>query len=261
MRLKTYLMLCILTFSIGSGIGFVWPTKAQQPQLAQSPLHQSPTPDRKLFANNVIFDYQPDSPLQPENIIDISYAGGDEIGITLKNTSNKTIRAYGFEVLSYSLLDDPSPTRSFQGSSSIESKSWIPAHTTIDTSLGLNFLDASKVKLRLDFVEFADGTTWGKDSYHYHDMVLGFRAGMLAATQKLLTLAATHDVTSLLKSDLVDLVPTQKISENWLSEFKHGVQEIQSKLRKANNNQQAKEILWSISQELKLAAGSNDVLR
>jgi hypothetical protein len=256
-------MLCTLVLAIGGGLGFIWPTKAQQPQLVQPNVRESQnppvsSPEHKLFANNVIFDYQPDSPLQPENIIDVSYAGGDEIGLTLKNISNKTIRAYGFEILSYPFLDSNQPTRNFQGSSSIESKNWIPAQATVDNSLGQNFLDASKVVIRLDFIEFADGTTWGKDTYHYHDMVLGFRAGMLAATQRLL--AAISNETNLQNIDLLNLQPTKVVSEGWLSEFKNGVQEVRSRISNVRSQQEANAILSAINHDIKLMLEPINVL-
>jgi hypothetical protein len=54
MRLKTYLMLCILTFSIGSGIGFVWPTIAQTPQQpSPQPQFQTTNYNESLVYSNI----------------------------------------------------------------------------------------------------------------------------------------------------------------------------------------------------------------
>jgi hypothetical protein len=249
MRLKTYLMLCILTFSIGSGIGFVWPTIAQIPQQSSTSNEETPAITRKLFSQNTIFNYQPDSPLQPAEITAVSYPDGDLIHVSLTNVSSKIIRAYVIEFQFYSGAMSMGKT-TLQNNIAYSANYILPGNPVIQALTKEDLAIADKVVVNLDFVEFNDGSSWGKDRTNYRTTLQDFRAGALAATEQLLGLSRQQGPTILLKNFSLTVAPITPLPQERLNNFLHGAYSIQKLLQTTNNTAKAQETLSTLHKEM-----------
>jgi hypothetical protein len=249
MKFRTYIILGTLVFVIGGGLGFVWPTIAQTPQQQLISKEGNIPVTRKLFAKNSVFNYQPDSPLQPAEITEVSYSYGDTINISLTNTSAKIIRAYVIELNFYS--GNASAGKTIIHNNIATSSHYILPGNPIVQSLALEDLTtADKMTVNLDFVEFNDGSTWGKDQTNYRETLQDFRAGALAATTQLLQLADQQGTAILVRNFQLSVVPTTVLPENRFQNFLHGARSIQQLIHNAGNPQKAQETLSTIHQEM-----------
>ena len=88
--------------------------------------------------------------------------------------------------------------------------------------------------LSVDFVEFADGTKWGPDTFKHGEMFDGFRAGAKKAKAVLLEKLSANGPDVLvdsLDSLKVDPYRTNSHSSGWLKEFAHGVEWMRERVR------------------------------
>jgi hypothetical protein len=93
----------------------------------------------------------------------------------------------------------------------------------------------SKVILSVDFVEFADGNTWGADTFKMSEKLAGARAGGSAALEQLRGEAKARGLKSV--ADLIDkeikLTPQTDKTETWKEGFEEGVRSVRARLQHA----------------------------
>lgn len=94
------------------------------------------------------------------------------------------------------------------------------------------------VTLSVDFVEFDDGTTWGRDMYNSRDMLAGWREGATAECvrlHKLLKSNGPSAVFDAVRVEVSDEPPesenSTKPSSNWKMGYGSGVASIRYRLR------------------------------
>jgi hypothetical protein len=91
--------------------------------------------------------------------------------------------------------------------------------------------------LSLDYVEFANGSTWGSDTCKSGERLSGLRAGVLAARDKFAKVPTENrgkDVINLLKQDVAIIEVPDGHSSVWVEGFRDGVRGLFEKLRRAN---------------------------
>jgi len=105
--------------------------------------------------------------------------------------------------------------------------------------IGVRFSEPIEaVEISIDFVEFANGTTWGSDSFKSGELLAGKRAGAQALVRYLKQLAVRTDMASLLLSledNSFELTPEANHSAKWLEGFRSGVASMRSRIRDEQN--------------------------
>lgn len=93
----------------------------------------------------------------------------------------------------------------------------------------------NKVVLSVDFVEFADGSTWGADTFKMSEKLAGQRAGGRAALTELRDKSKKHGLKAV--SDAIDeeivLTPESDKSRIWKVGFEEGVRIVRVRLQHA----------------------------
>jgi hypothetical protein len=281
MSLKTYFMLCIIAFTIGSGISFIWPTNAQTS--SQQPLppssqpatpHQAEDQDpsnryipgpKKLRPENIILSYKPDIPIEITSIKEEFSDGRDVITVKLTNTSAKKIRAEGIKILAYDKFDESRHNFTlFYLAHHSTSKSFLKPGATIERVLSESFLEAEKVLIVVDFIEFEDGQVWGPNQEGYADNIKGQRAGMVAALEKLISMVNEKGIAVLSKEQQITIATpnTDSRSKRWKEGFERGVRSVQSSYHAGifeNNLGKAKDRVFNDYSELKSIVERDDV--
>ena len=82
-----------------------------------------------------------------------------------------------------------------------------------------------KVKLSIDFVEFADGTTWGKDVHKSAEKLEGCRAGERAVSDALLPFLNTGGIQAVgeaFELDRLEIEAPPGVSSKWAEGFRLG---------------------------------------
>lgn len=208
-------------------------TPVQQAMISP-PLAQQPK-----FAPKIAARSQPDSPLAITSIQITDQAIPDipntEFGFYVVNASSKAIAAFAIKqdivangaasgggVSLYHLLLSNSSLRS--GNSRL-----IP--DTVDESSANNTI----VYLSVDFVQFADGTTWGADSGRSLERVLGQRSAVELLSEELLnTLNADKDIPRAIEDSAANLHYPQDHSETWKAGFNSALRLLVDRLKRAN---------------------------
>jgi hypothetical protein len=83
----------------------------------------------------------------------------------------------------------------------------------------------SQVTLSVDFVEFADGTTWGPNLYKADEMVAGQRAGAREAKKRIQKAYKSEGVKAalnLVETDPVGATPLPEAAQNWEAGYHRG---------------------------------------
>lgn len=97
---------------------------------------------------------------------------------------------------------------------------------------------SSDIELSLDFVEFANGSTWGVDVCQSAERLSGLRAGALAAKDKLAKMLDQNNgkaLINMLKFDAPILEAPEDHSPVWVEGFQGGVRTLFERVRKAND--------------------------
>jgi len=94
----------------------------------------------------------------------------------------------------------------------------------------------NSIILSIDFVEFVNGETWGKDEYNSAERLAGQRAGGHAAIEYFRQLRVKKGSSALLEtitSEEDEIVPAQGGSSEWQDGFKTGVGLVRLRLKRA----------------------------
>lgn len=173
---------------------------------------------------------QPDSPLTISGVkVDVTSHDEPLINFHTTNVSYKAVRAYA--ILKTQNIEE-SQTGEIQLNHMTTLGSMLyPTHSKADMSPA----DESNVVLSIDFVEFADGTTWGDDTFKSKERLAGQRAGARAAKEHLLRAlkeGGPEAVLDAISSVVVPRPPNQ--SEQWTAGFSVGVDVIRNRIQTAH---------------------------
>jgi len=93
-----------------------------------------------------------------------------------------------------------------------------------------------RITLIVDFVEFADGSSWGRDTHQSAERLSGHRAGKRAASQyylELLELRGSSSVIQAYESERETILPPQGHSQKWEDGFRSGTNTVRARLQHA----------------------------
>jgi hypothetical protein len=176
---------------------------------------------------------QDDAPLRIINTFVESEPGVFRLKVMAQNQSGKRIRAYA--IVAFAGVQSRVIFANLTTPATVFQPTQIK---TFDLPYGENEAPGL-VTLSIDFVEFEDGSTWGRDMYNAHDKLAGQREGAKAERERLRELlkskgpSAVFDAVRAEVSD--DLPPTSetttKHSEEWRLGYSNGVALIRHRLR------------------------------
>lgn len=187
--------------------------------------------NQKLVGAEVV--KQESNPLQiTVSYIDNTALSFQSVHLILQNIGNKPVRAY-------SLLGDID-TNGRVISTSFATR-FLKAGELTETEMQIErqiIKTSSVLRLSIDYVEYSDGSSWGKDIHGKSKLIGGERAGRAFAIKYLRGLiksGKTADVTNLLGqkiSELVVSVPEPGQSDEWKTGYRRGYKAIVSILQK-----------------------------
>jgi len=207
---------CLVLLSSGGKIaGNISSQKASVPSVSVQPQSNAP-----LRIN--VLSYDSSDPRTPEIIYEVT------------NVSAKPIRAYtvsqetlrGTEKSEGSVLSDLDLSAAVlqPGQYSTESITYQPLSEK-----------PSQVTLSVDFVEFADGTTWGPNLYKSADMLAGQRAGAREARKRILQVYKSGGLQAALKlieTDSDSVTPPSGRTPEWEEGFRYGYSFLSKRLKR-----------------------------
>ncbi len=156
-----------------------------------------------------------------------------QLDTVVTNTSIQSIQAYAIR---YETLSFHSKGGGLELSNAGSSSSVLQSGQSASISVGdgVQYSDAiNNIIISVDFVEFADGTTWGPDTYKSAERLDGQRAGARAVAQHLLDIlkiSGPSSVINALETDHSDSAPTSGHSAEWLEGFQTGANTIRERL-------------------------------
>lgn len=189
-----------------------------------------PQPSPTLIVQN-----QPQSPLVISAPRYVSNPQGPEIALDVTNVSSKKIRAFAIKQVVGQGVSAQSSVYLINLDLSLSElpPNYSKTHySTFEQSSGLENL----VSLAVDYVQFADGTSWGDDSAKSAERVAGQRAAGEILTSKLtasLDSIEAENVQSLLRFEAANLEPKQEASDEWKVGFRTGLQAVLTRLIRA----------------------------
>ncbi len=158
----------------------------------------------------------------------------------LANVSGKPIRAYTIKhEVSYG--DDQYKSR---GANSVQlpsmSQALLPSQSRQEEGGGEARYNqpVNEIVLSVDFVEFADGTTWGEDEYKFAEKLAGVRAGGKAALKKFrekLNKGGLDALSDVLTQDDITAPDILNGSQERKEGFETGVSVVRNRLRRAKD--------------------------
>lgn len=188
-------------------------------------------------AFTVQVEAQPQSPLQIASTSILSFDPfSPKIELTVTNTGGKGIRAFtvsrevvagaGGAIRAATLTNLTTQRRVLQPG---QSKTDVVGEPYSQQPI-------SKITFSVDFVEFVNGETWGKDENNSADRLAGQRAGGRAAYEHFRSLLAQKGAAPLLEAITAEgnvLTPPQQNSPEWQDGFKDGAGLVRIRLNRA----------------------------
>jgi len=113
-----------------------------------------------------------------------------------------------------------------------------PSQSRSETLSGLPVTSkpVERITLIVDFVEFADGSLWGRDTHQSAERLSGHRAGKRAATQYYLKLLESRGVSSVIQAyglEGENILPPPGHSQKWEDGFRSGTNTVRARLQHA----------------------------
>lgn len=157
---------------------------------------------------------QPGSPISIEIVgVDNSKSRFQSVNFTARNASSKPIRGYviwGGEDGQGKIISEFFPTKPSSPRSTYADEMMLERE---------NIKGDKSIVLTVDYVEFADGTSWGNDFLQESAQVSAQRIGALSATSEFLDKISRYDldsISSLLVTPLAEIeVPSSEMSKNF----------------------------------------------
>lgn len=186
---------------------------------------------------------QPDSPLQLSNVVarwrktkDIKEEEWNILTVNFisQNVSDKTIRAYTIRQFSGESGDNGGLS-SF--SYSLTTSGLLKPNQLLNQDIGeQGFLNPPEnIKIGVDFVEFTDGSTWGKDNSNSAQQLAGIKAGVKATLEYLREINKQNGIEAVIEelSEMKELLPPEDKSVIWKRGYQNGVRYIKLKIKRA----------------------------
>lgn len=200
--------------------------------------------------DTVLINPQPDSPLRITTATIESAPEESYINISVINVGNKPIRAFAV-------------SRDEEGGGVRSSGVGLYHMSTLSTLLPpgqpmsvVYDADGERIMLSIDFVEFADGATWGPDVHKSAERLAGQRVGGQAALQYLLKVLETGDSEAVLKAITKNAVTTPSgHTKQWELGFRTGVDVVYGRIQKANREGGSAQIGYELTQPYDAATG------
>ena len=193
---------------------------------------------------------QSDSPLQISNVVQRSETSVDDLGrtweslivnYTIQNVSDKTIRAYTLREFSGEFdIDVGGVVSSYKLSgggifipNQLSNEQMGESSSTLVTpgspQLRENF------KLAVDFIEFTDGSTWGKDLSNSAQQFAGIKAGIKTVLESIKKSNQQGGIKSVIKilNEMKELTLPAEQNEKWKRGFRIGSNGMKSQLKRA----------------------------
>jgi hypothetical protein len=161
-----------------------------------------------------------------------------QLDTVVTNTSTQSIQAYAIR---YETLSSHSKGGGLELCNAGSSSSVLQSGQSASISVGdgLQYSDAiNNITLSVDFVEFADGTTWGPDTYKSAERLDGQRVGARTVAQRLLDIlkiGGPAGVINALETGRSDFAPTSGHSAEWLEGFQTGANTIRERLKQSHS--------------------------
>lgn len=193
---------------------------------------------------------QLDSPLQILNVVQRSNRSTDNEGkiwenqtvdFTLQNVSSKTIRAYTFRQFSGEFDTDLGSVMSAYKLSAegIFKPNQVSNEQIGGSSFTLIDPDSPQIKesskLAVDFIEFTDGSTWGKDLSNSAQQLAGIKTGIKMTLDSLKVSKQQGSIELVIKTlnEMKEPSPPDEQSEKWKRGFGIGAKTMKSIIKRA----------------------------
>ncbi len=183
---------------------------------------------------------QPDSPLLLSNVVSKWRISTDDKGekwnmlvveFSSQNVSDKSIRAYTIRQFNGEFSNNNGMTSFSYPATATFFKPYQIRSEDIGES-GLQKIPEN-IKIAVDFVEFADGSTWGQDISKSAQRLEGLRAGAEASLEYLKNTNKQNGIEAVIKSlDEIKVAPTETQNDIWKSGFKTGINIIKIRIKR-----------------------------
>jgi hypothetical protein len=231
---KNRLIPLIVLLAISSLVVAVGGRRPQQKRTSP-PLKASAT-DEKGHCR-VTIEEQPESPIRvllqgPE----LADPVGPTVELTIVNISAKAIHAYAIK---YETLANTTRSGGWDVSIPAAKKAAFTSGAAASMEIsGTTYAPPlNSMRVSVDFVEFADGSTWGPDKYNTRDRIGGMRAGAQAARERLSEVLKTLGREAVLRTvneHTADGISRPSSgSPQWTQGFEEGIGFIKARVREA----------------------------
>lgn len=185
---------------------------------------------------------QPGSPLQLSNPVPswrtMVNPEGRELNMLVvdfvsENTSSKTISAYTLRIFTGEFNTDRGGvifSYAFENTGLIK-----PAQSRSENIGEYGYDEKSKsIKIAVDFVEFTDGTTWGKDLSDSAQFLAGIRAGTKAVQEHLQKISRQRGLDAVIKAldENSEIQMPENQSGNWKKGFETGIKTTKDQIKR-----------------------------
>jgi hypothetical protein len=190
---------------------------------------------------------QPDSPLQLTNVVTKLRTSIDDKGqewnmltveFVSRNVSDRTIRAYTIQQFQGESDEIVGMT---QFSYAASPSGFIKPNQSRNEEIGeCGYTKIpSNIKLAVDFVEFSDGSTWGKDVSKSAEQLAGVRAAAKASLEYLKRINDQNSIEAIIKAldKTKNFTPPENQSEIWKRGFRSGTNNTKYRIKRAYENE------------------------
>lgn len=174
-----------------------------------------------------------------------------KLQVMMQNQTLKPIRAYAisYETASEKKQNGYTDFRNLNQRSAI----WQPGSVKIDEINDSQDGPIVSVRLTIDFVEFADGTTWGPDIQHSSDILAGQREGARIERERIRQLLKNRGPKAVIDDiQMTDFSKDEALagknhSVHWLEGFHSGVSSIRRRLKQLSSSSDMKQMDTELS--------------
>lgn len=224
---KPYTILIMLAFICVAIFGVqAWSEDA--PKDSQSTVSSVQSP-------SVSTEAQIDSPLRVLQINTDSFTAYEpEVELTLTNVSIYPISAYS---VSFDTLGEKWQKGGVDLSDAVSAQAILQPGQSKSVMLGGGIRYSAPIKaikISIDFVEFINGVTWGRDIYQSSERLTGRRAGAQALAQHLkqvLHEKGPADVLASVETEAVDIASEPNHSVQWSEGFRAGMTVMRNRIK------------------------------
>lgn len=186
---------------------------------------------------SIVISQQPEAPLRLSVLSDQELSDhSPKVEVKITNVSQKAISAY---VIAYEILTDKWERGGAELSVAGAVSALFKPRQSTSKVLGAGIhqsIPMQQVKILVDFVEFADGITWGGDLYRNWEYLNGMRKGGRDAQRALSRLFDADQQEAFIKAvkgPSINLLPPGGHSERWSEGYRVGVESTKERVKRA----------------------------